>query len=158
VAGWIKCGSHAGKNEQGDVVPVRGSGSQPKLVRGREAGARWRLTTEVCARGLVIWPQNHRWTVSLGLGLKTKAEDSTRRDWAAGLRWPARGGLTAPQGRFNRPPWAGPRTASRSFDPEDTRRDCKACVGGKLACSGRCPSRKNLREKCQICPWGVCIT
>ena len=60
MARWIKCGSHGDKNEQGDVVPVRGGGSQPRLVRGRNADARWRLTTEACTRGLVVWPQNHQ--------------------------------------------------------------------------------------------------
>jgi len=40
---------------------------------------------------LVIWPQNHRWTVSLGLGLKTKdrgLDVAKMGRWAAGLYVP----------------------------------------------------------------------
>jgi hypothetical protein len=88
-------------------------------VMDDRAGARWRSSQEAWREagpsmlGLVVCPQNHRWTVSW-FGLKTKSEGPTRRRRDPGM--------------------------SGSFEAEDTRRDRMASVGRTRGAAKAWPS------------------
>jgi hypothetical protein len=121
VDGGTRCGPHGGemsKRNSWTIEPVHGG--------GRVKGLGWRPGR---ARG--VWWFAHK-TIGgwfLGLGLKTKSEDPTRRRRDPGM--------------------------SGSFEAEDTRRDRMACVGRTRGAAKAWPS-DGKTHKCYIsAPVGV---
>jgi hypothetical protein len=106
VDGRTRCRPHSGetsKAKSSTIEPVHGGG-RVKRLGGRPGRARG------------VWWFAHK-TIGgwfLGLGLKTKSEDPTRRRWDPGV--------------------------SGSFEAEDTRRDCMACVGRTRGAAKAWPS------------------
>jgi hypothetical protein len=99
VDGGTRCGPHGGetsKTKSWTIEPVHGAGRL-----GRERGVWWFAHKTIGGR-------------FLGLGLKTKSEDPTRRRRDPGV--------------------------SGSFEAEDTRRDRMACVGRTRGAAKAWPS------------------
>jgi hypothetical protein len=53
--------------------------------------------------------------------------------------------------------WPPGSQSLRSFEAEDTRHDCKSCIGPTQACGGCTSVRCCWTEDFQNYPWGACI-
>ena len=112
-----------------------------KSSRG-EASARWRLTTEACAWGLLVWPQNQPVA-----GSSVWASKPTRRLGGIAVRSVRQAART---GSFE---------VRRGASTRRTRGVTKELASeGSKAWWMRVPAGKDIRVIFQICPYGVCIS
>jgi len=131
----VKCGPHGARRaRQGP-----GSSVDPQSRARRFVGLPSKPSRSRCKVAA-----NNRSLYAGFVGLATKPDTKTRRD----------SGSAGSPGGVDRVV----RGASRSFDPEDTRRGRGACVGGKQGPVDACPSRKGYSPSFPNCPYGVCIS
>jgi hypothetical protein len=124
-----------------------------------EPSHHWRLAEATpSSRGL-------QWFTTKPLGYSGEPQNRSRRldeevRPPRPVQLPGRGGQTAwagltARGGAIRPPWS---LAPRSFEAEDTRRDCKACVEAKqLAIAGHPSDGENLKTSKFALEWLVSL-